>query len=349
MFKKQFINLHNHTDYSLLDGVQTCQEMVERAVELSQPAIGITDHGTMRGIYEFNNVCSKLNVKPIYGIEVYMCQDRHRKGLTDKEKYEITKDISKKTEQKKAIKEEENRLGIRKRTHACLFAKNNDGLKNLFKLSSIGWTEGLYYRPRIDLEALSQYSDNIIFSTACTSGVLARPFLDGDIETVFETVLYLKDLFGEDLFLEIMPHEFENQIKANEAMAAIARKLDIPLLATNDAHYTLQEHYLRHEVFLCMQTKDIWSNPDRWKFSCRGFYLKDYAEMYDEFVRNNPGLGLCDIEEALENTNRVAELCGASIHVDYHKCLLPNVEINPEHKDEFNQWAKEMYPEIYNE
>jgi len=347
MSKKPFIHLHNHSDFSLLDGAQTCKEMAETVASLGHTHVALTDHGTMRGFYKFHHACKDVGVKPIFGFEAYMCKDRLRRGITDEEKAQITKGITNKREQNAAIKEMEEKLGTRRRFHSCLWAKDDVGLKNLFRLSSIGWQEGFYYRPRIDMEALSRHTEGVMFSTSCVSGVLAVPFMMGDIEEVMRLLGELQKLFGDDLYLEIMPHDFDEQVKVNLATVHIAESLGIQIIATNDAHYALKGDYLRHEVSLCMQSKDVWSNPNRWKFTGTGFYLRSREEMEAEFAKEHPKIPSAVVQQALDTTYELALKATAEVKIDRHACLLPPVQITRAHHEGFLEWASNMYPEFY--
>ena len=345
--ERPYVNLHNHTDFSLLDGAQTTSEMAEASKGLGHSHIAITDHGTMRGFYKFHLACEQAEIAPIYGMEAYMCMDRHRRGLTKEEKASAVLGMGTTTSKKIAIKEAEATSKVRERFHTCLFAKNDIGLKNLFRISSVGWLEGFYYRPRIDMEVLEKYSEGVILSTACTSGILATPFMQGDLDRVWDSINHLQEIFGDDLYLEIMPHDFEEQVKVNLATVKIGQALGIQIIATNDAHYARKKDYLRHEVSLCMQTKDVWSNPKRWKFTGTGFYLRSREEMADEFRTEHPGILRTVVDEALDNTYELARLCEASVHIDRKKCLLPPVEVPDRHLHDFMEWASEAYPEHY--
>jgi DNA polymerase-3 subunit alpha len=341
------VHLHNHTDFSLLDGAQRCSDLAKRCKEMGHVAVAQTDHGTMRGFFKFFRACEKAGIKPIYGMEAYLCRDRHKRGLDPSEIESATNGISGKKQQKEAVKDAEKQVGVRERFHTCLFAKNDVGLRNLFKLSSIGWLEGFYYRPRIDLESIIQYREGLVLTSACTSGILAHLLNKGQEEEMIALAENLKSIFADDFFLEIMPHDFDQQREVNTAIVKIGDVLDIPIVATNDAHYALAEHWQLHDVLLAMQTKAVWSDPKRWHFTGRDFYLKSRQEMEESFARAHPDIPSDVVAASLDNTLLVAEKCDVHVVADSKQCLLPHVDIAERHRIEFLEWATEMYPELY--
>jgi len=342
------VSLHNHTDFSLLDGAQRCADLVRRCKELGHTAVAQTDHGTMRGFLKFHKACQEHGLKPIFGIEAYVCNDRHQRGLTPEQVQDAVANVPGKKDQREAVKEAEERLGVRQRFHTCLFAKNDEGLRNLFKLSSIGWQEGFYYRPRIDLDAIAKHREGLILSTACVGGVLAHHLQKGHFDEMCATLDKLGAIFGEDLFLEIMPHDFPLQREVNEAMVMLAAQWGAPLVATNDAHYALAEHWKLHEILLAVQTNAVLSDEKRFKFvGGHDYYLKSREEMEGSFANYHPAVSPACVKEALDNTNLLAERCNVTMLSGPRQSLLPQVEIAPYHVEEFLSWALEAYPEQY--
>ena len=205
--KYNFVHLHNHTEYSLLDGMIRIPEMVQRAKELGMDSVAITDHGNMFGVVEFYKACKAAGIKPIIGSEFYMTSG----SRFDKDKH---------------------------RYHLILLAKNYEGFLNLITLNSIGFTEGYYYKPRIDREALEKYHENLICLSACIGGEIPQALLEGEIEKAEEIACYFRDLFGNgNFFIELQYHGLEEEQKVLPMLAEISKKCKIPMVATNDAHY----------------------------------------------------------------------------------------------------------------
>jgi len=325
MAKKQFVHLHVHSEYSLLDGCGLLDNFVERAKELGQSHIAFTEHGSMRGYYALTLAAQNIGgIKPIYGIEFYMCPDHSQKGLTDDQRAGVVDGLAK-TKHKEAIKQEEKRLGIRHRWHLCAWAKNNEGLKNLFRLSSLGWTHGFYYAPRIDREQLAAHAEGLIVSSACVGSRLDELLIAGDIDAAVDEAAWYKKTFGNDYFIELMPHDFDEQFHVNPMLVQVAQGLDIPLIATNDAHYIRRENAKHQEVLLCVQTNDTLDNPGHFSFSGDSFWLRSREEMLEAFERQDVPTKV--VEQALENTVMLAERCEAEVVIDRFKCLVPAIEV----------------------
>ncbi len=297
-----FVHLHVHSEYSLLDGANRIKELPKVAKELGMDAIAITDHGVMYGAIEFYKACKAEGVKPIIGCEVYVAP----RTRFDKES------------------------GIdNKYNHLILLAKNNNGYKNLSKMVSIGFTEGYYYKPRIDLETLEKYHEDLICCSACLAGSLPQAILDGNMEKAEEIALWYKNLFGEDYYLEIQTNTLKEQSLVNQKLVELSRKLDIPLVATNDAHYTRKEDAYNHEVLLCIQTGKRMSDIDRMRFATDDFYIKSPEEV-KEFFPNLP--------EALENTVKIAQKC--NVEFEFGHTILPNYEVPAEFETHYDYFKK---------
>ena len=297
-----FVHLHIHSEYSLLDGANRIKELPKVAKELGMDAIAITDHGVMYGAIEFYKACKEEGIKPIIGCEVYVAP----RTRFDKES------------------------GIdNKYNHLILLAKNNNGYKNLSKLVSIGFTEGYYYKPRIDLETLEKYHEDLICCSACLAGSIPQAILNGDMEKAEETAMWYKNLFGEDYYLEIQTNTLKEQSLVNQKLVELSRKLNIPLVATNDAHYTRKEDAYNHEVLLCIQTGKKMSDVDRMRFATDDFYIKSPEEV-KEFFPNLP--------EALENTVKIAEKC--NVEFEFGHTILPNYEVPKEFPTHYDYFKK---------
>ena len=299
-----FVHLHIHSEYSLLDGANRIKDIPVRAKELGMDSIALTDHGVMYGVIDFYKACKKEGIKPIIGCEVYVAP-RGRKR-TDKE------------------------AGIdNKYNHLILLAKNNQGYKNLSKLVSIGFTEGYYYKPRIDYEVIEKYSEGLICLSACLAGAVNQALLNGKNEEAEDIALWHKKIFGEDYYIEIQNNGIKEQVLANQKLVKLARKLDIPLVATNDAHYLKREDAYNHEVLLCIQTGKRMSDPDRMKFDTEELYIKSPEEMIDYFK---------ELPDAIENTVKIAEKC--NVEFEFGHTILPNYDVPEEYKTHYDYLKK---------
>lgn len=300
-----FVHLHTHTEYSLLDGANKIKELPIRAKELGMNAMAITDHGVMFGVVDFYKECKKVGIKPIIGCEVYVApRTRFDKESNIDNKY----------------------------SHLILLAKNETGYKNLTKLVSIGFTEGFYYKPRIDLEILEKYHEGLVCLSACLAGSVNKAILKEDMEEAKRIALWHKNLFGEDYYLEVQPNGLPEQVLVNQKLVQISRELDIPLVATNDSHYLKKEDAYIHEVLLCIQTGKKMNDPDRMRMGAEEFYVKSPEEMADYFK---------NIPEAIENTVKIAEKC--NFDFEFGNTKLPNYEVPkeyPTHADFFKELCR---------
>ena len=290
----EFVHLHVHSEYSLLDGANRIKDLPVRAKELGMKAIALTDHGVMYGAVEFYKECKKNNIKPIIGCEVYVAP----RGRLNKEA---------------------NVDNVY--NHLILLAKNEIGYQNLIKLVSIGFTEGFYYKPRIDLEVLEKYHEGLIALSACLAGSVPQEIQKGNIEKAKEIALWYKKVFGEDYYLELQYNGLKEQVLVNQQLVQIGKELNIPIVGTNDAHYLKKEDAYNHEVLLCIQTGKKMSDTDRMKFETNEFYIKSPEEM-EEYFKNLP--------EALDNTVKIAEKCNFDFEFGHTK--LPNYDVPPEYK-----------------
>ncbi len=270
MASSSFVHIHNHTEYSLLDGLSRIKPLVARASELGMPAIAMTDHGFMAGTVEFVLACQSAHIKPLVGCELYVAPDsRHRRDT-------------------------------REAFHLVLIAENLEGYHNIARLCSLGYLEGFYQRPRIDHELLEQYHTGIIASSACLSGEVAQALLAGDMEKAVNIACYYRDLFGRDRFyVEIQDHGLADQAAIRSGLIEVARRAGVGLLASNDAHYINADDALAHDVLLCIQTNSMYDAPKRMRYDSDQFYLKSAEEM---------ALLFQDIPQALENTLRIADM-----------------------------------------
>jgi len=267
----EFVHLHTHTEFSLLDGIARIKKLVEIAKERGSRAIAITDHGNMYGTLQFYEECIKLGIKPIMGCEFYICNDLHKKQGKD--------DIG----------------------HLVLLAKNNEGYHNLMKLNEIAYCEGFYYKPRIDYEVLKEHSEGVICLSACLAGHIPTLILQRRFDEAEALVLKMKEMFAPgDFYLEVQNHGIPEQKIVNQYLAEFSKKYDIKLVATNDVHYINKEDAEMQDTLMCIQMGKYIDDPDRMKFSTDEFYLKTYDEMLE---------AMSGYEESLETTLEIADKC----------------------------------------
>jgi len=291
-----FVHLHLHTEYSLLDGACSVSKLPKRVKELGMDAVAVTDHGNMHATIEFYQACLEVGVKPIIGIEGYMCS--HSRF--------------------------EKRDGRANTGHLVLLAKNNVGYNNLIKIATIANMEGFYYTPRMDRELLEKYSEGLIILSACLGGEIPKAITANDLDAARETALYYKELCGPDgFYLELQDHNTSNrqfypdQIKVNEEIIKMSKELDIPLAVTNDTHFMNKEDFEAHEILVAIGQQKTIEEKRKENFSySTEQYLKSPEEMYEVFPH------LC---EALENTQKIADMC--NVEIELGSPQLPQYEV----------------------
>ena len=282
---ENFVHLHVHTEYSMLDGAAKISELVAEVARQEMPAIAMTDHGNVFGAFEFHKSAKSAGVKPIIGIEAYVAPE----SRFDKRRV------------KWAEGGQDDVSGGGAYTHMTLIAENNQGLSNLFKLSSLASLEGFYYKPRVDRELLSKYSKGIIATTGCAGGEIQTRLRMGAYKEAIKAASEYRDIFGpENFYLEIMDHSIEIEQRAFADLIKLGKELNLPQLATNDLHYTHHDDAAAHEVLLCIQSGSTMADPKRFKFENSEFYLKSPAQMREIFK---------DFKQACDNTLLIAERC----------------------------------------
>lgn len=309
-----FVHLHNHTQYSLLDGACRVDRMVSLAKEYNMPAVAITDHGCLFGVIDFYKTAKRAGIKPIIGIEAYI----------------INGELG--TEQSKQ----------EPRSHLVLLAKNLQGYKNLMKLSSISYTEGYYYKPRINKDLLKKYGEGLICLSACVKGEIPTLLSNGRKQQAIEAVNWYLDLFGEDYYLEIQDHGLEMEREVMPQVIELAKEMNVPLVLTNDCHYLHREDHEAHDILLCIQTNKTLDDPHRMRYNTQELYFKSPEQMKELFP---------ELPEAYENTLRIAEK--TDLELKYDHFLLPEIETPPEYPDmgaylraQCEEAAKVKYPNM---
>lgn len=295
MSSEKFVHLHNHSHYSLLDGLSSPEDLVECAINLGFKSLALTDHGTCAGLYHFQKICLEKNIKPILGMEAYSTFDHNIKDI---DKYPTH--------------------------HLILIAKNKVGYKNLIKLSSLAFIQGFYYRPRIDFDLLCKYKEGLIVSSACSQGEIPYLLWHQDKEVAKKTIEKYKDVFKDDFYLELMIHEYltdkeqeKKERKLSARLYSLAKEMGIKAICTTDTHYANSDEWNMHDILLSIQTRTHIKNPKRFSFDSKDFYLKSYEEMEAIYSK---------APDTLLNTLEIAEKVESGI-ISPEKDLLPPFDL----------------------
>ena len=310
MGQPQFVHLHLHTDFSLLDGACDITELVEEASRRGMPAVAVTDHGNMFAAANFYHEAATRGVKPIVGCEVYVAKgSRHDRG-------EKTNEAETRGAPRAA-----HEPGMRGSNHLLLLCENTEGYRNLLKLVSAGFLEGFYYKPRIDYDLLAQHSHGLIALSACLSGAVNEAVIEERLDDARESAYRLRDIFGKgNFFLEVQDQGLEIEKGVNRELVRLSRETGIPLVATNDCHYLTQSDAHAQEVLLCIQTGKTMSDPQRMRFATDQFYFKTAAEMAQVFH---------ELPDAVERTVAIAERC--NVRIDPVANPFPEFQVPPGH------------------
>lgn len=314
-----FVHLHNHSEYSLLDGLSRVEDMVDRAKELGFKSLAITDHGNMYGTIHFYQLCLKAGIKPIIGCEIYVTKNRHEKGQ-----------------------------GSNDYNHLILLAKNQTGYKNLIKIVTASYLEGFYYKPRTDIELLEKYSEGLICLTACLNGYVSEPLRQDDEKEAEARLTKLQSIYKDgNLYLELQRHiNLPEQEVLNEKLIELSRKFGVPLVATNDNHYVKSDDAEAHDILLCIGTQTTVDTPNRKlkMIDSPDFYLKSTDEMVSAFAQ---------YPEAIENSVKIADQC--NLEIELGKWKMPIFDVPDGHTSEsylkelVEERKVERYPEITSE
>ncbi|MBO1030183.1 DNA polymerase III subunit alpha [Tessaracoccus sp. SD287] len=282
----QFVHLHCHTDFSMLDGAARVAELTKAAADQGMPAIAMTDHGNLYGAYEFYTAAKKAQIKPIIGLEAYLTPKTHR---SERKRVQFGDGTGDDVASKGAY------------THMTMWSENKQGMHNLFRLSTRSSLEGFFYKPRADRELLNEYAQGLLATTGCPSGEVQTYLRLGQFDNAVESAAEFQDIFGKgNFFVELMDHGLDIETKVRDDLLRLARKLDLPLVATNDLHYVGKDDAHAHDTLLCVSSGSRFDTPGRFQFSGSGYYLKSAAEMRQIFS---------NLPEACDNTLAIAERC----------------------------------------
>src|SRR4051812_673312 len=283
-----FVHLHCHSEYSLLDGANRIDDLIARALELEQPALAITDHGNLHAAWEFQEKAKKAKLKPIIGMEAYVAPgDRRVKGRATP--------------------------GAKPYYHLVLLARDMAGYRNLVKLSSLAYTEGFYAKPRVDRELLAKYSEGLIVSSACLAGEIATNLEAGNVDGAREAASWYADVFKDRYYLEVQAHDSEGQAKHNAAIIELGASLNLPVIATNDAHFLKADDHDAHDILLCIGLGKDYTDQNRMHYD-RGLYFKSAPEMRERFPER---------ADVLENTLKIADEAGFAFEKKYYVPSFP--------------------------
>jgi DNA polymerase-3 subunit alpha len=311
-----FVHLHAHTEFSMLDGAARVGELLDEAARLEMPALAVTDHGNMFGAFEFYKHAKARGIRPLIGVEAYLTP-----GTSRFERRRVRwgnggpDDVS----------------GGGAYTHVTMLAETTEGMHNLFRLSSLASMEGQFYKPRMDRELLERYHRGILATTGCPSGEVQTLLRLGKYDEALASAAYYRDLFGADsYFVELMDHGLAIERRVRTDLLRIARDLALPIVATNDLHYTRQQDAVGHDALLCVQSGSTMNDADRFSFDGDGYYLKTAEEMREVFR---------ELPEACDNTLLVAERCEVSFAVG--RDLMPRFPV-PEGETEETLFLKQV-------
>ena len=314
---KSFVHLHVHTEYSMLDGAARIDELFENAARMGMPALAMTDHGYVFGAFEFWSKAKKYGVKPIIGVEAYLTPGTHR---TDKTRVKFGEggrdDVS----------------GSGAYTHMTLLASTTGGMHNLFRMSSLASMEGYYFKPRIDRELLQTYGQGLIGTTGCAGGEIQTRLRQGQYREARDAAAEFRDIFGaENFYCEVMDHGIDIERQTIKDLLRLAKDLDLPLLASNDLHYTKAADAKAHAALLCVQSGSTLMDPNRFKFDADEFYLKSPDQMRHLWR---------ELPEACDNTLLIAERCDVGF-TEGEGAYMPRFPC-PEGEDETSWFIKEV-------
>ncbi len=288
-----FVHLHNHTQYSMLDGACKIDEMIDLALEMGMESVAITDHGNIFGLVEFYKTAKAKGIKPILGMEAYV----------------VDHDFS------------DPKTKLDKRNHLVLLVKNDKGYANLMRIASRSYVDGFYYRPRIDKAFLAKHSEGLIALSGCIAGEVSRHLLSDDTKAAQRAIDFYKQTFGQDYYIELQDHNIADEKRVMPRLIELAKSNDLPLVVTNDCHYLREEDAHSHEVLLCIQTSTTLDNPERFKINSDQLFFKSPQQMAELFP---------DVPQAMSNTLEIADKVNFEMDDFYQQYLLPTFDVPPE-------------------
>jgi len=341
----KFVHLHNHTEYSFLDGFSRVWDtaakepgaLIKRLKEIEQEYCAITDHGSTAGWVRFDKSCNKNDIKPIFGVEGYYCNDRHIKGLDEEQKLKAVRGIVGAKEKRAAVRKRENELGLSQRSHFVALAMNGEGLKEINKTLTIASTEGFYFRPRWDWELTSSMK-NCIMTSGCAGGIInfhlkVDDLKNGNKERAWEEAKKWKKEFGDRFYIELMAIDWDKQGWIDKISYEIAKDLKIPMIITNDNHYVYPQDCETHDIMLALQsthwkeleTKDVLNDPNRMRYDMQDLYVKTRKEMFKSFRTHHKWIPKEEVSEMLSRTVEIAKRCHHT--VNKKKMIMPKIKV----------------------
>lgn len=343
MSQEDYVSLHTHTEHSNFDGCGKMGDFIRKAAEQGQRAIAFTEHGSIRQMTKLQEECENINeeltaagranIRPLYGVELYLADD-----MTVKDQWKENEDeciapyLTPGKKRSEAVYEYERDQGIIARYHLTVLAKNQAGLQNLMRVTSLGWIKGFYKRPRVDLKTLLEHSEGLLVLSGCQSGSIGYDYLAKNPAAALDKVEQLHATFGEDFYGELMPHNMPEQVEVNKAVIKISKMFGMGLVSTQDAHYIEPEDWKYQEAMLCINTRSKLSDPDRFKFSTQDFWQKGRADLIESYRMWHGYMPDSMVKRSLDNTVLISEKCQAKIEVDRFKALVPPIEIPAEFK-----------------
>ena len=345
MADDDFVHLHTHTHNSAFDGLGKPDEFCEKAAEMGQPAIALTEHGTLRGLYEASKAADAAGIKLIPGAELYLADDASKRGLSDEEKTELrAKAIRLGIDERPMLKEAER--ARRDRDHVTVWALDDVGLRNLYRLTAWSWGPGYYYKPRIDIERLIEHQEGLAVSSGCPNGVIAKLLRNpGGTSEALARAKRLAEVFGDRLVVELMPHVPEDDCRGLPAkLLRLADAFGSTLVATQDAHYPHEVDAAAQEALLCIHTRSKMDAPDRFVFDARDYWLKTRPELEAAFAAHLPLLPKSTVRRAMDGTLAFAERCTAKVATPKAGTYLVAPAL-PEHHRDYDGWLLSLCKE----
>jgi len=342
-----FVHLHLHSEFSFLDGSAKLKSIVERASKLGFKAIAETEHGNIFGWWRFQKYCDEFNVKPIFGVECYVANDRTRRGVTKEELDQINAEnpAGMRRQAKNDFIEEH---GIRKREHVVVLAKNNNGLKGIIRLVEESYRTGFYYKPRIDESILFPLAGDVVILSACLQGVVAAAVKNGGVRAGLRVAKRYAKVFKRDFYLEIQPNEIPEQSELNAAILEIHRRTKIPVVVTNDVHYIRKEDFETHDVLMvCRHNADkefsksvTVEDEDRFRYDTNRLFLMSERVVRKSFAKFHPEVPADVVSVAIKNSVRIADRCNARIEKLSHP--LPDIEVPAKWKGDKKKYFESL-------